>query len=409
MDKTISVQELADFLEQLLSKKPSKTGQRLCSERDLGEKLNIDRMKVQKAFGLLMEKGIITRRIGSGTYIRKVPKRSGSSQQILWNGDTPVKVEALFAKPSPVPARHQINQEHRSLKLALLPTWESESNNSILGGIKDRVRREGHEIKTYRIKQATKEDVPPHTIPPDPKLVAKLKEERFDGYILWARYVPVMEQAFPGQSPPCVYIGSGSRDEDLNSAPLVRIDLEDAAVRGLKLLAKEGYEKIGMIRYSSMSRDVVEDERLYHEVLDRFGLSYRNVASCKLKTANAQNIVKKMFLGKDRPQAVFVDDDVLLHYLAAEWANQGITPGKDLAVITISNRGNALPAGWDWSRLEFHPEQVGRMAVDCLLQEIQTAGEELCSFEHLSVWRPGATHQIQKICNGLSLSLKARK
>jgi len=396
MNKTISVQELADVLEQLLSRKPSKTGQRLCSERTLGEKLNIDRMKVQKAFGLLMEKGILTRSIGSGTYIRKVPKPTGHSRPIRGSDDTLLKVEDLFAKPSPAPVRRQINKEHRSLKLALLPTWDSDSNHSILGGIKDRARREGHDIQTYKIKQKTKEDVPPHTIPPDPKLVAKLRAEHFDGYILWARYVPVMEQAFPGQSPPCVYIGSGSREEDLDSAPLVRIDLEDAVVRGLKLLAKEKYEKIGLIRYSSMSRDIKEDERLYHEVLDRLGLSYRNVASCKLKAADAKQVVRKMFFGKDRPQAVFVDDDVLLHYLAAEWAAQGITPGVDFAVITISNRGNSLPAGWNWSRLEFHPEQVGRMAVDCLLQEIQTAGEELCSFEHLSVWRPGATHRLEK-------------
>jgi hypothetical protein len=74
----------------------------------------------------------------------------------------------------------------------------------------------------------------------------------------------------------------------------------------------------------------------------------------------------------------------------------GIAPGADLAVITLAARGNPLPEGFKWSRMEFNPFQVGRVAVDCLLQEIQTAGEELCSFAHLAVWRPGETHRCDK-------------
>lgn len=395
MEKTITVQELAGLLEQLLSKRPSRTGQRLCSERDLSARLKVDRMKIQKTFDFLVEKGILVRRHGSGTYVRKIPKGLKKSDRIKWGGDI-LKTEDLFAKPSTAPVRRQLRQEHRTLRLALLPTWDSESNHSILDGIKDRVRREGHQIKTFTLDQVLPEDVPPHTIPPDPKLVAKLQADPFDGYILWARYVPVMQMAFPDQNPPCVYLGSGARENDLNCAPLVRVDLEDAMVRGLRLLAREGFQRIGLIRFASMSRELEADQKLYDETLSQLGLEYRHIESCRLNEKEALATMRRMFSSKNKPQAVFVDDDILLRHIVTAWKALDIVPGENLAVITVANRGNSLPVDWDWSRLEFHPVQVGRMAVDCLLREIQTAGEELCSFEHLSVWRPGSTHRLRR-------------
>lgn len=389
MEGSISVQELAVILEQLLARRPSKAGQRLCSERDLASRLKVDRMKIQKAFDLLVQKGILARRHGSGTYVRKVPKASGKSVKIKW-GDKFLGAQDLFAKPSAVPVRRQIRQEHRKLRLALLPNenWQSESNNLVFAGIKDRIKQEGHHLEIYTGHAQDGKVVSTK------QLVDKLKKNPVDGYILWTPYLPILEEAFQGKNPPAVFIGAQAREIDLDCAPIVRIDLEDALVRGLRLLAREGYQRIALIGFASVERVGDDDQNIYEETMSRLGLSYRSVIFCPLNDKAVSVLVRRMFESPNRPEAVYVTDDIVLRHVLPIWKALEIIPGENLAVISQTNRGNALPPSYEWSRIEFHPFQVGRMAVDSLLQEIETAGEEICSFEHLGVWLPGKTHLL---------------
>jgi DNA-binding LacI/PurR family transcriptional regulator len=386
MEVSISIREFAGILEQLLAKSPSKAGQRLCSERELAGRLSVDRMKVQKAFELLVEKGILARRHGSGTFVRKVPQIPGKAAKVKW-GDRVLGAEDLFAKPSAAP-RRQIRQEHRRLRLALLPNenWQSESNNLVFEGIEDRIKQQGHELEI-------------HTSHGDagkawPQLVEELRDNPADGYILWTPYLPILNEAFQGKHPPAVFIGAQTREVDLKCAPIVRVDLEDALVRGLGLLAEEGYEKIGLIGFDSLERQSKVEQVLYEETMSKLGRSYRAAIFCPLNEEAALERMREMFAAEDRPEAVYVADDIVLRNVLPAWKMLGIVPGENLAVISLANRRNALPTAYEWSRIEFHPFQVGRMAVDSLLQEIETAGEEICSFEHLGVWIPGKTHRL---------------
>lgn len=389
MEVSVSVREFAVILEQLLAKSPSKAGQRLCSERELAGRLDVDRMKVQKAFELLVERGILARRHGSGTFVRKVPKIPGKAVKVKW-GDRVLGAEDLFAKPSAAPVRRQIRQEHRKLRLALLPNenWQSESNNLVFAGIKDRIKQQGHHLEIY----------PGHgdvTIAA-PQLVEELRENPADGYILWTPYLPILKEAFQGKHPPAVFIGAQTRETDLKCAPIVRVDLEDALVRGLQLLAEEGYEKIGLIGFDSLERQSKVERILYEETMAKLGRSYRAAVFCPLNDEGASEKMREMFETEERPEAVYVADDIVLRHILPAWKTLAIVPGEDLAVISLANRRNALPSSYEWSRIEFHPFQVGRMAVDSLLQEIETAGEEICSFEHLGVWIPGRTHVLSR-------------
>jgi hypothetical protein len=69
-------------------------------------------------------------------------------------------------------------------------------------------------------------------------------------------------------------------------------------------------------------------------------------------------------------------------------------PGENISLIGHSNHGASLPAGYEWSRMEFHPYQLGRLAVQCLVRDIQSSGEELLSFCHLPQWIAGKTHRL---------------
>ena len=52
-----------------LIKKYGKSGERLPSERDLAEKFQVSRMTLRQAITLLVEEGVLERRVGSGTFI----------------------------------------------------------------------------------------------------------------------------------------------------------------------------------------------------------------------------------------------------------------------------------------------------------------------------------------------------
>ncbi len=368
---------------------PSKAGKRLCSERELAKRLNLDRMKVQKSFDLLVEKGILARRHGSGTYVRKVPRSSGEA--------VPIKLENrllgahdLFAEPSSTPLRRQIRREHRKLRLALLPNenWHSESNNLVFAGIRDRIRQEGHDLEVHTGNTRDRVGAA--------HLVDELQKDPADGYILWTPYLPVLNKAFHGKNPPAVFIGAQAREIDLECAPIVRIDLEDALVRGVRKLAAQGHHRIALIGLASIERVGGVDRIIYDETMSKLGLPYRSAVFCPLDDKAAAKSIREMFEGPLCPDAVYVSDDIVLRHILPTWIALGLIPGENLAVISLSIRGHPLPELYDWSRIEFHPFQVGRMAVDSLLQEIETAGEAICSFEHLGVWIPGKTHLLAK-------------
>lgn len=388
MGNPITSQELAVMFEQLLAMPPSRAGKRLCSERELSSRLGVDRMKIQRSFDVLVDKGILARRPGSGTFVRKVPKSTQKSTRFNF-GKKALSTNDLFAELSSTPIPRQIEKKHRKLKLGLLANdrWESETNRAMIAGIVERVKQEGHDLEVY---SAIDSAGIPHS---SAWLADNLRASSCDGYILWSFYAPLLHDAFDSKLPPAVFLGEGERQDDLNFAPLVRINLEDAIVRSLRLLAKENYRRIGFIHFHFPKR-ASSEQSIYDETLSKLGLSYRSMEPCSLDKRQTFEAVERMFNKSRPPEAVYVADDIVLRNVALAWEKLGIVPGVDIGVITHASRSNPLPPGYEWSKMEFHPFQAGRMAVDSLLQDISTVEEELCSFEHIAVWKPGKTHSI---------------
>lgn len=383
---SVGVEELTAILEILLGGHPSRSGKRLCSERELASRLNIDRMKIQKAYDALVERGILARRHGSGTYVRKVPRLSDPSAKAKL-GDQNIHSAELFAESSQAVIPRQISKEHKKLQLAVVlnQMWKSNSNDNIFAGIKDRTQHENHSLKMVGKKGTLLDES-------DPALIQALQASTADGFILWATYGKAFHAAFPDLRPPVVFIGSLNRETDIEFSPLVRIDLEEASIRGLQLLGKAGHKRIGFIGFKSKERHWNQDEILYDKTMQEMGSSYRSTGFCSLAKGDAKIVAKSMFATSERPDAVYVADDIVLAQILPVWKSMGIIPGQNLGVITLSACGNPLPQEFKWSRLEFNPFQTGRMAVDSLLLEIESAAEQACSFAHLAEWHPGETH-----------------
>lgn len=388
MKVRIDTHDLVAALEGVLSRSPSRAGIRLCSERELALHLGTYRIKVQQAFDTLVEKGILLRRQGSGTYVRKVPKTPSNLETLKLAGRI-LSAKILFADPAKTPVRKIAPQEPRKLHLALLitePNMASKTADAIWEGLKDRAKVAGHYLKVY---YGDEEEFRSGRFD---RLATLMRNHPCDGCVLLAQEAPVLEQIFGAHPPPSVYIGFNSLDTDLLYAPLVRIDVEGALQRALKILHKEGWKRIGIISASTTTEQMNSVQNLYEETMSKLGQTYRSSEFCRFKPEEILPAMRKMFLSPTRPDAVYVTDDVLLDFLIPSLKALKIEPGKNLGIITLANRTNPLPEGFEWSRLEFNSFQVGRLAMDSLLLDIQTVGESICSFGHLATWYPGETH-----------------
>lgn len=269
----------------------------------------------------------------------------------------------------------------------------SETNRSIIRGIVERMKETGnrltiHAVRDWRNDAAVLE-----------ALTRKLHAHPCDGYILQSNLAPHFKKALGGSKSPIVYMWYGIEYPECE--PMVRIDLAESVARAVSLLAAEGHRRIGLVGLTHETREEVR--RAYNLILHGYetamaglGLTYRASAACTLEPEVNCRALREMFSRRDPPEAIYVADDILLRKLTPVLKSLGLIPGQNLAVITLACRGNPLPAGFDWSRMEFHPFQFGRLVMDCLLRDIESAGEELCSFSHQAAWRPGQTHRSKE-------------
>ncbi|EPD87071.1 GntR family transcriptional regulator [Streptococcus sp. HPH0090] len=97
-----------------------KIGERLPSERDLAEEFAVSRMTLRQAISLLVEEGVLERRIGSGTFV------SSTRVQERMRGTTSfteiVKAQGKTPSSHLISYRRTIPNEQEVAKLGLLPT-----------------------------------------------------------------------------------------------------------------------------------------------------------------------------------------------------------------------------------------------------------------------------------------------
>jgi len=394
MNKTEStIHELSDAFERVLAHPPSQVGTRLRSERELAAALQVEHQAIRRAFDQLVERGYATRRHGSGTYVRKVPAMKGKIPKSILDG-VPFSAEILFAKPPAAPNRKRPLLEHRRLNFVfvLREAWsKTETNKQILLGINSRIKQEGHHIKMNLVKgDASALEYE--------ELIERMRSIQCDGFILYPFKKPAdvpLESTVLSHPTPFIFVSTGERLWDHNYSPLVRLGLEDAEVRAIRILAEQGFSRIGFVACPGEGQ-TEGMEHFYEKTVADMGMDYRYTAFCEPTDAEAYRHMKKIFESDCPPDALYVPDDILLRNLAHAWKRLKLVPGKDFGLITLANRGVPLPVGVNWSCMEFHPFQLGRMVIDSLLLEIQNAGEAICSIEHLAIWRPGSTHQGKK-------------
>ena len=97
-----------------------KIGERLPSERDLAEQFQVSRMTLRQAISLLVEEGVLERRVGSGTFV------SSTRVQEKMRGTTSfteiVKSQGKVPSSQLISYRRTIPNEQEVAKLGITPT-----------------------------------------------------------------------------------------------------------------------------------------------------------------------------------------------------------------------------------------------------------------------------------------------
>jgi len=360
-----------------LAQPPTCAGMRLKTMRELAEMVGVSRESVNRALNGLVEQGILVRKNGSGVYVRKVPSAAAVEGHDVGTWTQKLK---NIASEDPVSTRLQPEPRHAQLRLDL---WWSDSPLNLSGvaiqrGMIDQAREMGHKLSIRGLPLA-----------PEAAAEKELPNAACDGHIVLMSVAETFKRFVQASQQPIVYVWTGNADPVYQ--PLVQIDMDEAFCRALRLLAKEGYKRIGILGWTDLRQ---RQSALYERTLGELGRTFRAAEFSDATEENDAAAVRRLFSRNDAPEALYVADDVMMRHIVPVLRELGREPGRNLALITFGNRtAPRLPAEIEWSQLVFDPYSVGRLAVQSLLREIESAGDELLSFSHQAVWRPGKTHR----------------
>jgi DNA-binding LacI/PurR family transcriptional regulator len=382
--------EITTLFEYYLSRPLCQSGMRLRSEPELGRLFNENRHKIRRALDVLVEQGYLTRRHGSGTFVRKIFPGAEAPSLAFVRERTLIMPEQLFIDAEESPRLKPV-QKKQQLRIGLSadPAMQNRTNYIIFQSAKARVEELGHKAVSY--SQLTYDCADQKK--PD-EMADELLRTRCDGYLVESWQAEQMETAFKlafaNESVPVTYFWPGIIP--MRHEPVVMIDVNQALTRAVSILTDKGYRKIALlVMDTSLSCPELQIEA-FQNAMKHYDLNSTNVARVFGVSAGCVPVALAALWREGVPDAIYVADD---HYLpaVAEWlAARVLRPGQDIGIITLSNKGNSLPKGYEWSRMEFNPQQVGRLAVDNMVQAILSTGEDICSFAHLPTWKPGETH-----------------
>ena len=393
-DELIDAQQLTDLLHYRLSASPTRAGLRLTPERELAAALGIARYKIRIALDNLVELQVLTRKHGSGVYVRKVPDPLPQGARGLKRWLSLLPPDVLFAKSRTSP-RLKADPSHVRLRMGVWwqSLYPSESVNLLWAGAVDQAKDLDHDLIFH--------DMAPFETHEDK--TRTLQESRdflhCDGHLILVPLAQAYFEAKGERNLPAVFIWPGMCDPSLQ--PLIRIDANEALTESMRYLAEAGCRRIALLGLDTSDQAVLpfiqshqrRFDPVYASTTKSMGLRYQRSAYSRPDTRSAAEAVHFLLSEREAFDGLVVADDVVLEHALPALEARGLRPGVDIGLITFSNHGRALPPGYRWSRMEFHPYQLGRLAVQCLVKDIQSAGEDLLSFSHQPQWISGDTHR----------------
>ena len=175
-------QALMDRLTRSLSQPAARIGSRLRSERELAAALGVGRRRVAWAIGKLAQQGVVARRVGDGTYLRRMPTAIKDESGTTGAHAGIIPHEQLFTGES-APAPRAGHNLRLPTQLRLGICWlslseMSRANRVTLDGMLTRAQELGHALSYHSFDMPGPEGVE--------QAVQLFSRHRFDGLLVCA-------------------------------------------------------------------------------------------------------------------------------------------------------------------------------------------------------------------------------
>lgn len=385
--------QLLPALEYVLSRPPARVGMRLRTDQELAQELGVSRWRLRALLGQLVERGILARRQGSGTYIRKVAAPVELPVDLL-----AIRPEQIFAQTEEErgsDSRLQSTWQQKSLHLNIIMRQSTEpslTSQRILDFIVQDIEQRGHRSALFTVDLNNE----PASVE---RLKRRIEEFPADGYLVGYRTGPIFEKATAPQRLPAAYFSMGA--SPVRQEPLVYIDTFEAITRGVAKLAEQGYQRIALLGQAGGYKSHEKENRHVHymgydHAMLRAQLSYRAAAFASGSQAEsavgAIETTRQLLTSDSPPDALLLADDHLLPGVKMALELSGRVPGQDIGILTTCNRGIPLAGGYNWSAIEFDLSTFARHVVGALLDGIERAGNMPATLGICGRWKPGVTH-----------------
>ncbi|MDD2706690.1 MAG: GntR family transcriptional regulator [Verrucomicrobiae bacterium] len=379
------------IFECVLAHPPARAGVQMRPERELAGLLGKERHLVRTALGHLVKKGVLVRMRGSGTFVRRTLQNSSPSSDVL----TSLKLTPsdFFLKGNENGGGVNFPVARQQLHLGLIGDLKLQhpSSQKMLSEFLRQVAGKGHRLTVCPVFQSEAADF---QMPVVDQMADALKNYSCDGYIVLATWADLFLQAVGGRCPPAAFFWTGACSAI--HEPLFQIDAGEAVERAVALFHREGRRRVAVINLEKPEPHCRIESTAYDRAAELSGQSYRLLKNVPLNPEQIMDAVARMMREPEPPDALYVADDTLMPAVASALDKAGIRPGFDLGVISHSNRGIPLPAGTDWSRLEFNLESFVCLIVEHLVKTIQQTDVPPVNLKLQANWRAGATHGLKE-------------
>ena len=394
--KSKMIADLVIEMSWLLSQPPTCIGARIRPEEELANDLGVTRRQVREAIKVFTEKGVLVRRQGSGTYVRRVHSHPAGQESKTFG----LTHEQLFLDLHTHVVGTQLNpglvgKSTRSLRIGLWSDWHLSPPHStthfVLSMFMRHAQLAGHTMTVHTQVASCREALPVE------EMARQLENASDDGFLVGAQYADTFLKAreLSGSDCPYYFHIMGSGDFDLH--PAVYVDTAKACENALNRFVGQGYQRIGTIAMAKSDQCDLE-HHIHRGIMLRNQLedslwSYSQNMDVASGMGAFRNLLKKADGNLD---AIYVANDMVLVGVVEAMQLEGLIPGKDIAVITLGNRGYVLPGEYQWSVMEFDPEMFASVTIRQLCHHIEYPEMFPATMAIQAAFQTGNTHLIHR-------------
>ena len=366
---------------------------RLKSEDKLVELLGISRRYLREAFNELSTEGYLLRRRSSGTFLvarpslvplKKIPEdlplplRQISPDLLLDYGKPLGTADVIKNKLVVTP----LNIQFWGLSAGF-----SSSLHLFQAGMLQASLKLGVTLSFHSLELAV------NTPLPRDKVQAQLMANPASAYIVPMGWRNIFLECLGDRNVPIVFTDQGNFPKMIDSA--VYMDTANTIVRGLNVLSQQGLKKIAFVALDvdlpTRQNYFKKITACYRNFMKAHDFDYNCIVFIKLQL---NDVVKETarIIDEFKPEAIFINDDYLLSGIELELTRRNLKPGRDIAVVTVSNLGVPLPEGHRWSTLQYDPKAFGERA---LVEAVLMTGRVISNPPNIFMqakWIAGNTH-----------------